>query len=94
LLVAVSLAAKGAADSARHVLERAKGDRTVDPDGELVAPEALVRIRLGEREQAVRIIKLYLSDHPQHRAGLMRNTWWWSDLENDPEFRALAGVAR
>ena len=94
LVVAVSLAASGRADSARHVLERAKGDRTTDPDDELAGPEALVRVRLGQHAEAIRILKLYLSDHPQHRAGLLRNTWWWSDLENDPEFRALAGITR
>jgi serine/threonine-protein kinase len=94
LVVAVSLAANGHADSARKVLESAKGDRTVDPGGELVAPEALLRVRLGDHAGAIRIIKLYLSAHPQHRAGLLRNTWWWSDLEEDPEFRALAGATR
>jgi len=94
LLVAVSLAAGGAADSARRVLASAAGDRAIDPDGELVAPEALVRVRLGDRAGAIRIMKLFLSDHPQHRAGLLRNTWWWSDLEDDPEFRALAGASR
>jgi serine/threonine-protein kinase len=94
LLVAVSLAAAGQPDSARHVLESAKGDRTVDPEGELVAPEALVRVRLGQRAQAIRVMKAFITTHPQHRAGLLRNTWWWSDLESDPEFRALAGGSR
>ncbi len=94
LLVAVSLAAAGLPDSARHVLAAAKGDRTIDPDGALVAPEALVRVRLGERAQAAQILRVFVSEHPQHRSGLLRNTWWWSDLENDPEFRSLAGNAR
>jgi hypothetical protein len=94
LLTAVSLAAAGLPDSARHVLASAKGDRTIDPEGALVAPEALVRIRIGERAEALQIMKLFLTKHPQHRAGLLRNTWWWSDLQNDPEFRALAGVTR
>ena len=94
LLVAVSLANAGAADSARHLLAVAKGNPSIDPDGTLIAPEALVRVRLGERAEAVKVLKLFLATHPQHRPGLLRNTWWWSDLESDPEFRALAAVAR
>ena len=94
LLVAISLAAGGQVDSARHLLDAAKGDRTIDPDGELVAPEALVRVRLGQRAEAIRVMKAFITTHPQHRAGLLRNTWWWSDLETDPEFRALAGGSR
>jgi tetratricopeptide (TPR) repeat protein len=92
LLTAISLATVGQTDSARHVLAAAKWNRTVDPEGVLVAPEALVHERLGERAAAVALLKQFLSEHPEHRAGLLRNTWWWSDLERDPDFRALAGT--
>jgi hypothetical protein len=92
--VAATLANAGQADSARHLLAASKGNPQIDPDGMLIAPEALVRVRLGERAEAIRVLKLFLATHPQHRAGLLRNTWWWSDLESDPEFRALAAVAR
>jgi serine/threonine-protein kinase len=92
MLAAVALVYTGQADSARRVLAAARADRTIDPDLYLLGAEALVRVRLGERREAIRLLKLYLSEHPQHRAGMTRNTWWWKDLENDPEYRALIGI--
>jgi hypothetical protein len=94
MLASVTLAYTGKADSARHVLLAARADRTVDPDGTLLGSEALVRVRLGDRAEAIRLMKLFVSDHPQHRSGLMRNTWWWKDLENDPEWKAVVGTSR
>ncbi|MDQ6633785.1 MAG: serine/threonine-protein kinase, partial [Gemmatimonadota bacterium] len=94
MLAAAPLVYSGQADSARRVLTAARADRSVDPDDALKTPEALIRVRLGERAEAVRLIKAFLSEHPQHRAGYSRNTWWYKDLENDPEYKALIGTNR
>lgn len=74
-----SLARAGLADSARRVLERARsGARAVDPERELVGNEAVVRVMLGDRADAVKLIKKYLSVHPDHRRGFSSGTgWWW-----------------
>jgi TolB-like protein/tRNA A-37 threonylcarbamoyl transferase component Bud32 len=94
MLAAAPLVYSGQADSARRILAAARAERSLDPEGALTFLEALVRVRLGERAEAVRLLKGYLTEHPQHRAGLTRNTWWWKDLENDPEFKAMVGTNR
>ncbi|GAC1514129.1 MAG: hypothetical protein NVS1B4_01050 [Gemmatimonadaceae bacterium] len=94
MLVAIPLAYAGQIDSARRMVTAAHADRSIDPQGALMSVEALARVRTHEPAEAIRIIKLGLSEHPQHRAGMRRNTWWWKDLENDPEFKALIGSDR
>jgi hypothetical protein len=42
----------------------------------------------------LQLIKQFLTEFPLHRAGLTRNTWWWKDLKDDPEFKALVGTNR
>jgi hypothetical protein len=93
MLAAAQIARSGLADSARHVLVANRtSDRAVDPERELLGAEALVRLRLGERVAALNLIKQYLTEFPLHRAGLTRNTWWWKDLKDDPQFKALIGT--
>jgi TolB-like protein/tRNA A-37 threonylcarbamoyl transferase component Bud32 len=94
MLAAAPLVYSGQRDSARHILAAARADRSLDPDGALIVAEALIRVRLGERAEAVRLLKGWIAEHPQHRMGLTRNTWWWKDLENDPEFKAMVGTNR
>jgi serine/threonine-protein kinase len=94
ILAAAPLVYSGQADSARRILAAARGDRDIDPEGALTGLEALIRVRLGERAEAMRLIKGWLAEHPQHRVGMTRNTWWWKDLENDPEFKAAVGTNR
>ena len=89
MLAAGTLARAGLADSARRVLLGARAGREIDPQGSLLSTEALVRLRLDEKTEAMELLTRYLSEFPQHRAGMTRNTWWWKDLQNDPKFRAL-----
>jgi eukaryotic-like serine/threonine-protein kinase len=91
ILVAGALARANLADSARRVLLHARlGAGDVDPERELVGFEAAVRVMLGDRSEAVRLIKAYLALHPDHRTGFAQSTgWWWRDLQTDPEFRRL-----
>jgi eukaryotic-like serine/threonine-protein kinase len=90
IVVAAVLARAGLPDSARHVLARAKADRSIDPRGELMGYEAFVRTLLGDKKVAVDILQQYLSEHPDHRRGFSKtNAWWWQDLQNDPRFKTL-----
>ena len=89
MLAAVTLARAQLGDSARRVVAANRAGRDVDPNGALLVAEALVRTRLGERDEAIRLLTEYLSSFPQHRAGMTRNTWWWKDLDQDKRFRAL-----
>jgi serine/threonine-protein kinase len=94
ILVAGALSRSNLADSARHVLVRARaGARDVDPAMELVGFEAVVRVMLHDRAEAVQLIKEYLTLHPDHRRGFARSTnWWWRDLQGDPAFVKLVNA--
>jgi eukaryotic-like serine/threonine-protein kinase len=90
IVVAAVLARAGLADSARHLLVRARGDSKIDPRGELTGYEAFVRTLLGDKKEAVDILTRYLTDHPEHRRGFAKaNPWWWQDLQSDPRFKTL-----
>jgi TolB-like protein len=95
ILVAGALARANLADSARHVLLQAReGARDVDPALELVGFEAIVRVMLNDHAEAVRLLKEYLTRHPDHRRGFAHSTgWWWRDLQTNPEFRKLVGLS-
>jgi eukaryotic-like serine/threonine-protein kinase len=90
IVVAAVLARAGLADSARHVLVRARTDQKVDPRGELIGLEAFVRTMLGDKKEAVDLLQQYLLGHPDHRRGFAKvNAWWWTDLQDDPRFKRL-----
>jgi serine/threonine-protein kinase len=82
------------ADSARRVLERARGDQSLDKEGQLLGREAVARTMLGDRKEALRLLKAALTTNPEHRTGLQRNTWWFRDLASEPSFRALVEAGR
>jgi eukaryotic-like serine/threonine-protein kinase len=94
IVVAAVLARAGNADSARHLLARSRGTTELDPSGTLVYYEAFVRTLLGDRDEALRLLKAYIADNPERRADLAEDyQWWFRDLRNDPRYRDLAGVA-
>ena len=95
IAVAAVLARAGLADSARHLLVRSKGDPKVDPDGELLAYAAFAYTRLGDRDEAFRLLKEQMAANPAHGVGIARAShWWWRDLRNDPRFTELVGAGR
>jgi serine/threonine-protein kinase len=91
IVVADVLGRAGLGDSARRVLVRARtADRTIDPRGELIGYEAVIRAQLGDNKEAVDLIQRYLTDHPEHRAGFGKiSPWWWRGLQNDQRFKTL-----
>jgi serine/threonine-protein kinase len=93
MLVAAGLARAGLADSARRVLVSARGNSQVDPQGELYAREAMVRIQLGtpqDLDEVFKLLKSYFSVNPIHRKGFLETDyWWWRSIKGDPRFRQL-----
>jgi serine/threonine-protein kinase len=90
MLVAGALARAGMPDSARHVLERSRGNPEIDPSRDLVIDEAVVRTILGDKTEALRLLKDYLVANPDHRAGMATTqSWWWRDLKSDPRYQEL-----
>jgi len=93
--VAAVLARAGLADSARHVLARSRGGPDVDAEAELLSFQAFAYLLLGDRDEALRLLKEQVAANPAHRAGLARSThWWWRNIKDDPRFKQLIGTAK
>jgi TolB-like protein/tRNA A-37 threonylcarbamoyl transferase component Bud32 len=94
LFVAMALVRAGLPDSARAVALRSRADATIDPGRELVYFEAMLRNLLGDRDEALRLVGIYLATNAQDRATLAKDdTWWWQGLRDDPRFKALVGIS-
>ena len=91
MLVAGALSYAGLGDSARRVLLRARTTSPeIDPRRELAAVEAGVRAIMHDDDEAIRLLKDYLTLNPEHQRGFShRTSWWWRDLQSNPKFRAM-----
>jgi serine/threonine-protein kinase len=95
ILVAGALARASLPDSSRRVLLRARATPEQDPERELEGYEAVMRVILGDQDEAIRLIADYLTVHPSHRKGFAaRVSPWWRDLQSNPKFRRLMAGAR
>lgn len=95
VLVAGALARDNLPDSARHVLLAARATPALDPRREMTGNEAVVRVILGDYDEAVDLIESYLAVHPDHRKGFAtRVSPWWRDLQSNPRFKRLVATAR
>ena len=95
ILSAGALARAGLADSARRVLMRARATPAEDPTRELEGNEAVMRVILGDHDEAIRLIKDYLTVNPAHRKGFAtRVSPWWRDLQSNSKFKQLIAGAR
>ena len=93
MLVAAGLVHAGMPDSARRVLQRSRGDATTDPTRDLLIDEAVIRVILGDKDEALKLLKQYLVANPEHRAGMAETqSWWWRDLKNDPRYKEMVGA--
>jgi serine/threonine protein kinase/tetratricopeptide (TPR) repeat protein len=88
-MVAAILARSGRGDSARAVLGRVRAELS-DNGKSNPAPvvEAYVRTLLGERDQAIEILKSVIESQPDMRPYVAR-TPWFRDLHSDPRFDAM-----
>jgi len=95
MLVAAAIARAGMADSAEAVLSRSRGNPEVDPDRVLLTREALVRVLLNQKDEAIRLLSEYYTYNPHHRPSETDDiNWWWRSIQDDPGFRALLRPAR
>ncbi len=93
IVLAMALARAGLPDSSRAVALRSRVDATLDPTRELVYLEAILRNLLGDRDEAIRLVSVYLATNPQDRASMAKDqTWWWEGIREDPRFKALVGT--
>ncbi|HJW48049.1 MAG TPA: hypothetical protein VJ726_01380, partial [Candidatus Limnocylindria bacterium] len=93
MIVALSIARAGYPDSARRVIERSRAGPEIDPQGELIGQELVVRAMLGDKEEAIRMLTLFLTSHPEHREGFFKaNRWEFRGLREDPRFLGLVGA--
>jgi serine/threonine-protein kinase len=88
LVVAAVLARAGQADSARHVVGRYKGDAALDPTRDLAYISSFVYTLLGDKNEALQQLKIYLAASPGRRVALADDPgWWFRDLQSDPRFQ-------
>ena len=90
MLVAMVLARAGLADSARQVSKRTRAGSDVDPTQELAWDAIYVSILLGDKDEALKSLKSYLTANPQRREGLAEEPgWWFRGIQDDPRFQEL-----
>ncbi len=82
-------------DSARHVLERARLSSREDPKHELDGYEAVMRVRIGDYPEALRLLTRYVASNPDHSFRVGGDVhWWWEPLSQMPEFQRLLAAQR
>jgi serine/threonine-protein kinase len=92
MILAMGLARAGLADSARAVAERSRAGPELDPAHELAYYEAIVRNLVGDREEALRQLGIYLATNPQLRESEAKDqSWYFRNLKGDPGYKALVG---
>lgn len=80
-------------DSAHALWSECEGAEEIDPARDLLSIQAVFRLQNGEVEEALDLVRTYLTLNPQHREGWQwTNHWWWEDLQDNQEFRDLLGV--
>jgi len=85
----IALARAGLADSARHVMERSRGDAEVDGGRELAQLEAVGRMILGDKDEAFKQLSVWLASNPQQLGSMNQDdSWEWKELRADPRFAA------
>lgn len=86
--VARVIARSGDADSARAVLDGVREPGRTPPS--LAYDEAHIQLLLGDRDEAVRLLELYLTIDPD--TAFIREDWWFEELRDYQPFRDLVGM--
>jgi hypothetical protein len=95
MLVGMALVRAGLPDSARAVALRSRGNTEVDPTHDLAYYEAVLRTQLGDKDEALKQLGIYLASNPQQRAGIAKgDTWDLRELRSDPRFTTLVGTGQ
>ncbi len=79
-------------DSARSVMVDARAGPEVDPDQELHGFEAVMRTLVGDYDEAVQLLRRYVSSNPGHQFLEVQGDlhWWWRPLRDHPGFDEVA----
>jgi hypothetical protein len=81
--------AKLLADSARRVMERSRGDASIDTGRELPQLETIGRWILGDKDEAFKQFSVFIASNPQVLDGLEKDdSWEMKDMLADPRFAA------
>jgi eukaryotic-like serine/threonine-protein kinase len=89
--VAAALARGGLADSAKSVAQRSGGNPTIDSNRNLAELAANVYIILGDKDEALKQLSLFLAANPDQRQAILK-TGAYPELRDDPRFAAMLGV--
>jgi TolB-like protein len=77
-------------DSAKRVLDRARVPTRDDPSHELEGYEAVMRVRIGDHAEALRLLTRYVAANPDHSFRVGGDVhWWWEPLRQLPQFQRL-----
>ncbi len=83
------------ADSARHLVQRSLGDPGIDPNRDLALYGAIAYTTLGDKQQAVDLLKLNFAVNPQRVAGYRQDPGWeFRSLQDYPAFQQLVGSGK
>ena len=92
LLVAMALVRANLPDSARSVAVAVRPSTEIDPLHELAYYEAIIRTWLGDYDEAIEELGLFLSANPGRvDQGEDDEGWWLADLVTDPRYQTLMG---
>ena len=84
-------------DSARRVVARAlaAGDNRIDATHDLSNIAAFVYTLLGDKDQALEQITIYLNANPGERQAFRDNPgWWFRSIAQDPRYQQIVGGGR
>jgi TolB-like protein len=82
----------GLPDSADAVMTAARLRPVDDPEAELTSVEAAMRSLMGDVTGSVGLLERYVALNPRHfgeREGL---SWWWRNLQGNPEFERIRSM--
>ncbi|MEO8295302.1 MAG: protein kinase [Gemmatimonadota bacterium] len=93
MLVALALARAGLGDSARRVAATARAGADLDATRDLTMIEAIMRTIVGDKDEAIRLLSIYLATNPQMRQGMARDdSWYFRGLTAEPRYREILGI--
>ena len=76
-----------------HKVSSQCGDPIVDQARELAYFEAIVRTFLGDMDEAIEQLSIFLAANPHQRAAFATDDhWWFEDLRADPRWKILVGA--
>ncbi len=91
--VAAILARAGLTDSARAVIRRTREQAPEEVRRWASYEEAYAHLTLGERDEALRQLRIYVEEEPARRDYLAEDRWF-APLREDPRFQELVGATR